>query len=67
MPYTLRHEAHSEENDMKTLAVVGLARLCGYGTRPKTSAERGGVLVFVWNGWVCMKPPGKIPIVGTKP
>ena len=42
------------------MIVVGLACLCVFGPTPKTCADRGGVLIFKWGGWVCVKPPGRI-------
>ena len=56
---------------MKTLLAAFIALcLCVSGALAKTCADRGGVLVFtplLGGGWVCMKPPGKIPLEKAKP
>jgi hypothetical protein len=51
---------------MRTIATIFLVCLITF-TVKKSCAESGGVRVFVWGGWVCIKPPGKIPLQGTKP
>jgi hypothetical protein len=52
---------------MRIIAAIGLACLCVFGPTPKTCGARGGVLVFKFGGWVCMRPPGKIPTSETLP
>jgi hypothetical protein len=47
---------------MRFLAIVAIALcLCVFGPTPKTCEARGGVWVFKFGGWVCVRPPGKIP------
>jgi hypothetical protein len=47
---------------MRPIATAALClRQCVFGPTPRTCADRGGVLVFKFGGWMCVKKPGKIP------